>query len=42
MNFENRWEENVKPYIKPSPEYITSIMKQLETVIKDFCEISEK
>lgn len=41
MNFENRWGENVKPYIKPSQEYINSVMEQLETVVKNFCEISE-
>lgn len=41
MDFPNRWGENIKPYVKPTQEYINSAMKQVENVVKDFCSIAE-
>lgn len=40
MEFENRWKDNTLTYKKPSQEYITNVMKQMEQVVIDFCNIS--
>lgn len=38
---EDRWKDNTLHYQKPPLEYIEQIMKQIEAVVDDFCEIYE-
>ena len=39
MQIENRWKDNVFQYTEPTPEYIISVMRQIESVVKQFCSI---
>ena len=41
MDFENRWSGTSFNYQKPSKEFIKAAMKQVEDVVKEFCEIAE-
>lgn len=41
MEFPNRWKDNIFHYSKPSPEFIKNVMRQIEIVVRDFCETGE-
>ena len=41
MEWHDRWSGNVLHYEKPSQEYVNEAMRQIENVVRGFCEISE-
>lgn len=41
MEFPNRWKDNVFHYEKPSRDFVKDVMRQIEDVVKGFCDIYE-